>query len=534
MASDVDVYVDPDAVGGGTGVDWVNAYTSLQIAQNTRAKDISLGTGSDERFVFHVRSSGGTADTTQVQWSNTWVCDYSNGNYLLVTPASGHEVIKSGWDSSRYRLSITDGLALYLLEYGSGAHAIVYDGIHCERVYSSSQYQPCIRVNACAAGTVVILKNCRIRTNESTLNAVYISDADCTLRMWNCIIEGSINNGLYVTYGTHYAWNCVIRGSGAGIGVNVGSSGTLTIENCAVFNFNDDFSISGTATIDHCASDDGDGTNPVSPSGSDWDNEYNDPTNGDYTLLNTGNCYHGGVDNPSSGLYTTDIEGDAYNSGAYSIGVDEYSAGGPVSVLISETLAVSDILAEATNRGLVVADSTGLNSSAVEESIRGLVLSEGIDFGDVDNDSSNRSLLLFEDISLDELLNLLSSHLNTVSEILALSDFAGTAAESQKTVTESLSLSEASSLLSNRSLVCIDSISFDEVNGFVMKITVTCGEFLHLSDLISYLKTKTIVISEGMSLNDLTELALEATDEISILLPSNGGIISMKLRKLDT
>lgn len=29
MADAVQWYVDPDAVGGGTGVDWANAYTSL-------------------------------------------------------------------------------------------------------------------------------------------------------------------------------------------------------------------------------------------------------------------------------------------------------------------------------------------------------------------------------------------------------------------------------------------------------------------------------------------------------------------------
>ena len=89
-------------------------------------------------------------------------------------------------------------------------------------------------------------------------------------------------------------------------------------------------------TIDACASDDGDGTNPVAPSGSDWTNEFVDPANGDFTLLNSGNLYHGGSTAPDSSLYTTDIEGDAYNVAAYSIGVDEYvAAGGGLSIPVA-------------------------------------------------------------------------------------------------------------------------------------------------------------------------------------------------------
>ena len=51
----------------------------------------------------------------------------------------------------------------------------------------------------------------------------------------------------------------------------------------------------GGSTIDYCASDDGDGTNAVSPSGSDWANEFVDYANGDFTLLYTGNLYDAGV-----------------------------------------------------------------------------------------------------------------------------------------------------------------------------------------------------------------------------------------------
>ena len=65
----------------------------------------------------------------------------------------------------------------------------------------------------------------------------------------------------------------------------------------------------------------------------EWDNEFEDPTNGDFTLLNTGNCYEGSeiTNTDDSEVPTDDIEGDARNTGSgeqTSIGADEYVAAG--------------------------------------------------------------------------------------------------------------------------------------------------------------------------------------------------------------
>ena len=124
--------------------------------------------------------------------------------------------------------------------------------------------------------------------------------------------------------GDTIAYHNVLYGGGYGFFY----AGDLTAINNACVNVTDDFydNSSGSISIDHNASTDGDGTNSVSPSGSDWDNEFNDPDNGDFTLLNSGNCYQGGT--TITGGPTYDIDGDEWDASTPSIGVDEYEGGG--------------------------------------------------------------------------------------------------------------------------------------------------------------------------------------------------------------
>lgn len=318
MASDITVYIDPDAPGANNGTSWTDAYTSLQTAQTAKAKDIAT---ADERYIFLCRSSGGTADTTEVSWSNTWACDSTR--YILVQANVGDEAIKTGWDNLRYRISVTDGRAL--LVNGVGPHVIVYDGIQCERIRSAVDWANCLYVASAAAGSGLTLKNCRIKLNASTLNGIRARDSDCPVLIWSTIFEGSFNNGFYSEVGTHNIWNCIFKGNSGGSGIAAQGVATINVVNSAVFDFGNDFAGIGTLNVDHCASDDGDGTNAVAPNGGNWDKEFHDSANGNFTLLNGGNCYHGGIDDPGSGLYSTDMEGIVYIS-PWSIGVDEYTA----------------------------------------------------------------------------------------------------------------------------------------------------------------------------------------------------------------
>jgi hypothetical protein len=106
---------------------------------------------------------------------------------------------------------------------------------------------------------------------------------------------------------------------------------SLVIKNSAIFNCDDDYIENGGApasvTFDYCATDDGEGTNSVSPSGGSWTNEFSDPGNGDFTLLNTGNLYGAGVGpGTDASVPAADIDGDSRSGSTCDIGVDEYVA----------------------------------------------------------------------------------------------------------------------------------------------------------------------------------------------------------------
>jgi len=164
-------------------------------------------------------------------------------------------------------------------------------------------------------------------------------DADVIVDVVNCVaygfyIAGDTNfSGINVA-GTGHIYNCTVHSCTQGI---TGVAGT-SVYNCASFNNEDDFA--GTiGTIDHCASDDGDGTNAqdFTAEATDWNKVFTDYANGDVTLKNytTSPCCVGvGVDAPGGALYSDDIIGTA-RSTTWDIGAFEYFVTG--ATLTAET-----------------------------------------------------------------------------------------------------------------------------------------------------------------------------------------------------
>ena len=147
-------------------------------------------------------------------------------------------------------------------------------------------------------------------------------------------------------------YNSTFRGDGSTVlGIlDVGGS-TVSIINCAVFDSTDDFF--GTfALIDYCSSDDGDGTNAVTPA--DWSTVFVDYTNGDFHLKSTDTDLIGaGVDDPGSGLFSDDIDGETRTS-VWDIGADEYVSAG-VTKTVTDTGSGADLIG--INVALSVSDS---------------------------------------------------------------------------------------------------------------------------------------------------------------------------------
>ena len=136
--------------------------------------------------------------------------------------------------------------------------------------------------------------------------------------------------------GTVSMFNCTVYGCYWGI------YGPGTLINCIVggsYTVSTDFN--GTQTITNYCSDEGLGSNPQGPSGSDWDNEFTDKDNGDFSLEAGSNCINNGTDNPGSDLYLDDITG-AIRTSTWDIGAFEY-AEGTVLGLAGTIVGVSEV-----------------------------------------------------------------------------------------------------------------------------------------------------------------------------------------------
>lgn len=146
-----------------------------------------------------------------------------------------------------------------------------------------------------------IFRDCLIRMGSaSSLSGVYLWDGDWEaihISLYNCVIQrdggGFLGAGIYQEGGNILrVYNCVVTGFVHGI-----SRGNYTIiaRNCAVFN-NSGNDFNGTIEVAYCASDDGTGTNSVTPA--DWADEYENPSymaEVDYRLKETADQKWAGV-----------------------------------------------------------------------------------------------------------------------------------------------------------------------------------------------------------------------------------------------
>jgi hypothetical protein len=335
-------YVDPDATGSGDGTSWTDAYTSLSAWE--AAEQTDLVADGDWHHVY-CRSSGGTADSTAVVIDG-WTTGPSN--YILIEAASGDEAVKTGIDTSRYRLTAASGNAIENRIDDLTIRGIQFDcaalGIYASKWQNTS--------------ADVTIDQCYLKTGSAGITGY---GSSVTINVESSIIVGDAapNYGIHAQDGTWNIYNCVVYGYDHGL--YEGASGpTITIENCALFSNNDDIE-SANASVDYCASDDGDGTNSVSPSGSSWANEFEDAANGDFTLLTGGNLENGGT--TITGGPSTDIDGDSWDA-TPSIGADEYVASGGGTTVSADLLSASGELLAPTVTGAAAVSADLLTGSA--------------------------------------------------------------------------------------------------------------------------------------------------------------------------
>ncbi len=331
--ADTTKIIDPD---NGAGTD----YTSLNAWEAWADGEGSSG----DTHTAQCRSSSGTADTTaftKAGWTTGVICK--------IEAVSGHQALKTGWSDSRYRLSLTganitisqDNVKIYDIQIaagtGYGDACITVDNfgtqfanviIDCVRLKggSGNQQYGCL-IGRISSGSIVQILN-SIITGFSTTSSY-----------------GIRVNSWADDAGTVRIYNDVIYGCATGVSEAYGAA---DVKNSAVFNNTDDFSVTGASSISYCASDDGDGSNAVAPSGSNWSNEFSNPS-GDFTLLNTGNLYNAGIGPGSdSNIPATDIDGDTRSGSTCDIGADEYVSSGTTKT-VTDTGSGSDSISQVLN-----------------------------------------------------------------------------------------------------------------------------------------------------------------------------------------
>lgn len=313
-------YVDPDATGAADGTSWTDAYTSLSAWNDAEKTD--LVTAGDWHHVY-CRASSGTADTTNfkpVERAGDWIT--GPDNYVLIEAASTDRATQSGIDTSKYRLHVTDPDDP-VAAIDTDINYLRIDGLQLMLSYATGNYDNIIRLvgfGAIDATNDIRITNCYLKGPGSGESTGIYGDGEASLNLTieNCILI-DVAYGYRFGGGDSYLYHS--------IGYNISSianttDSVLVARNCAMFANADDWT-TGATDVDHCASDDGDGTNAVSPSEASWSNEFADHAGGDFTLLEDGNLYKGGV--AISGGPESDINGDAWRSPP-SIGADEIAA----------------------------------------------------------------------------------------------------------------------------------------------------------------------------------------------------------------
>lgn len=254
----------------------------------------------------------------------------SSDYYLKIVTASSNRASASGLDTSKYILQVSNAHALdFHVNYGW------VDGLQISNPAGSAGGQSCLYTSGQAAGNFLRYSNLYLvgRDDDTNYSAgIRFGDADTVAKVWNCIIQGCTGHSsaaAMLLYGTTIdVYNCLSYNCYDGF--KTYDNGTISLYNCVSFaSDGEDFEGNEyTATIDHCASDDGVGTNDVAESGGGaaWPNDFEGAATGDFRLKSGSNLI-GACSDASGGLFTDDIEGTVRGA-SWDVGPFEYVAAG--------------------------------------------------------------------------------------------------------------------------------------------------------------------------------------------------------------
>ena len=324
MATEVTVIVDPD---GGAGYD----YTSLAAAIAGEARDLVT---ADEQLTIKCRCTGGTADGAAT--IDGFTTDATRYVKIWTDPSESYRHAGTYPTGNKYRIEVSNEPGIAIRDAN-----IEIIGIAIQATDTGNSNTRGILITTGSVG--IKIDKCLIVgicSGTGTGYGIYAYISTATVHVTSTVVQGWASGSdqhfaaLYLYYGTPYIYNCTFTKSYRG--VSSFNNGTHTIKNCIFFNNIDDIYTNGaTQVIDHCASDDGDGTNPVNISpgateATDWAACFTDYANGDFSLKSGSVCIGAGVGDPGSGLYSDDILGNTRTS-PWDIGAFEYVSAAPPS-----------------------------------------------------------------------------------------------------------------------------------------------------------------------------------------------------------
>jgi hypothetical protein len=159
-----------------------------------------------------------------------------------------------------------------------------------------------------------------VTTGTGGGHGLRINDSSATVFVYSCVFydfdadaefDGIVANSvstISVYNSTFYniAGSALVEATGSSFATNVtiGDTGTA------------DFT--GWDNIDYCCTESGDGTNSNGPLSLDWDNEFVDANNGDFTPVSGGNILVAALNDPGSGLFSNDIAGNPFETDNWS------------------------------------------------------------------------------------------------------------------------------------------------------------------------------------------------------------------------
>lgn len=320
MATEVTCIVD---TGNGAGTH----YTSLAaaIAGETGATP-AVVTGAnlvtnDEQLTIKCRCTGGTADGAAVV--NGFTTDATRYVKIWTDPSEGYRWNDASRGANRrtypasgnyYRIETSGGSAVLTV---SVIHTLV-SGIAIKNTTSGSGYPSCFLVS-CENASIVFDSCFALGSGTATTGHFgynIVSSSGASVDYVNCIATGFQKSGTSYYCGfrqnasssVNY-YHCTAFGNRFGFK----EEQPLTrAYNCISASNDDDFV--NTKILLNCASDDGDGTNPIDISpgtveATDWAACFVDYANSDFGLKLGSVCIDAGTDDPTLNLPTVDALG---------------------------------------------------------------------------------------------------------------------------------------------------------------------------------------------------------------------------------